>query len=118
MHCANHTMIIEELRELVASKKLTNFDEAFVKQFLVNGSVSLPKESMLLPTESIKDLFGTLQANKTYCFSTHPGPFGWCATCDLNAKELEKGHCSKKHPKKSRGTNGTYTIKGMGILPS
>ena len=35
---------------MVASKKLTNFDEAFVKQFLVNGSVSLPKESMLLPT--------------------------------------------------------------------
>ena len=50
-------------------------------------------------SESIKDLFGTLQANKTYCFSTHPGPFGWCATCDLNAKEWEKGHCSKKHPK-------------------
>ena len=35
---------------MVASGKLTNFDETFVKQFLVNGSVSLPKESMLLPT--------------------------------------------------------------------
>ena len=35
---------------MVASGKLTNFDETFVKQFLVNGSVALPKESMLLPT--------------------------------------------------------------------
>ena len=35
---------------MVASKKLTDFDEAFVKQFLVNGNVSLPKESLLLPT--------------------------------------------------------------------
>ena len=34
----------------MASGKLTNFDETFVKHFLVNGSISLPKESMLLPT--------------------------------------------------------------------
>ena len=35
---------------MVASEELTNYDEAFVKQFLVNGSVTLPKESMLLAT--------------------------------------------------------------------
>ena len=38
---------------MVASGKLTKFDETFVKHFLVNGSVSLPKESMLLPTGNI-----------------------------------------------------------------
>ena len=35
---------------MVNSGKLTNYDEDFVKQFLVNGNVSLPKESMLLAT--------------------------------------------------------------------
>ena len=78
---------------MVANGTLSNYDEAFVKQFLVNGNITVPKESMLLETDSIKDLFSTLKANKTYCFSTEHGSFGWCATCDLDAREFEKGHC-------------------------
>ena len=86
---------------MVASGTLTNYDEAFVKKFLVNGNVTLPKESLLLETNSIKDLFSTLKANKTYCFSTDAGPFGWCATCDIDAKKLEKGHCDRPNRPKN-----------------
>ena len=35
---------------MVKAGNLINYDEDFVKQFLVNGNVSLPKESMLLET--------------------------------------------------------------------
>ena len=55
--------------------------------------------SLHINLESIKDLFSSLKANKTYCFSTDAGPFGWCATCDVDAKKLEKGHCDLSFPR-------------------
>lgn len=47
-------------------------------------------------SESIRDLFSSLKANKTYCFSTDTGPFGWCATCDVDAKKNERGYCAEE----------------------
>ena len=59
------------------------FDEEFVKNFLLNGTVHVPPESVLLPSSSVKDLTAKIKTNQTYCFDTHVGPYGWCATCNV-----------------------------------
>ena len=59
------------------------FDEEFVKNFLLNGTIHVPPESVLFPSESLEELTAKIKANKTYCFDTRPGPYGWCATCNV-----------------------------------
>ena len=68
-------------REKVDNDEIEDLDESFVGQFLINGTVRQPIESMMIPTASIKQLTENIRNNKTYCFKTDPGPFGWCATC-------------------------------------
>ena len=59
------------------------FNENLVKQFLLNGTVVAPTESLLIQTDLIKKLTEKIQSNKTFCFKTDPGKFGWCATCKV-----------------------------------
>ena len=68
-------------RDLVDNDEIEDLDESFVGHFLINGSVRQPIESMMIPTASIQKLTENIRNNKTYCFKTDPGPFGWCATC-------------------------------------
>ena len=63
----------------MVQNKLKDIDEAFVKQFLN----STPTESVLIPTPVLSGLAQSLRQNKTYCFKTDPGPWGWCATCKV-----------------------------------
>ena len=63
--------------------EIEDLDESFVAHFLINGTVRQPIESMMIPTASIKELTENIRNNKTYCFNTNPGPFGWCATCKV-----------------------------------
>ena len=55
-------------------------DEDFVKEFLH----TTPTESLLIPTGEIKKITESVNKNKTYCFATHIGKHGWCATCKVN----------------------------------
>ena len=64
------------------------FNETLVKQFLLNGSVVAPTESLLIQTDLIKKLTEKIQSNKTFCFKTEPGTFGWCATCKVGLQDL------------------------------
>ena len=66
---------------MVDNDEIKDIDEKFVGQFLINGTVRQPIESMMIPTASIKELTENIRNNKTYCFKTDPGPFGWCTTC-------------------------------------
>ena len=71
-------------RRLVSnSKDLNSIDEVFVKQFILNGSVIAPTETLLIQTDSLAKLTEKIKSNKTFCFNTDPGKFGWCATCKV-----------------------------------
>ena len=59
-------------------------DKKFIEQFLKNGTVVEPTESMLFPTEGVRELNSLIRQNKTYCFRTDPGVAGWCATCRVS----------------------------------
>ena len=61
------------------------FNEDFVKHFLLNDSVvaPAPTESLLIQTDSLKKITEKIQSNKTFCFKTDPGKFGWCGTCKV-----------------------------------
>merc|ERR1712142_897350 len=67
--------------------------EDFVKQFLLGGKVVVPTESLLLQTDILTQLTETLNTNKTFCFKTDAGQFGWCATCEKDAKKGNPGFC-------------------------
>ena len=62
------------------------FNENLVKQFLLNGTVVAPTESLLIQTDLIKKLTEKIKSNKTFCFKTDPGKFGWCATCKVGCE--------------------------------
>ena len=62
---------------------MKDLNEDFVNQFLLNGSVTVPTESLIIQTDSVKKLTEKIQSNKTFCFKTVPGDFGWCATCKV-----------------------------------
>ena len=64
---------------------LRDIDEMFVKQFLKNGNVTTPTESVLISTNEFRALTDSLRENRTYCFKTEPGPWGWCATCKVTS---------------------------------
>ena len=61
----------------------------------LNTLLTTPTESLLIPTEEIRfgkkfpptsvlrKITDSVKNNKTYCFSTKNGPFGWCATCKV-----------------------------------
>ena len=65
-------------------------DKKFIEQFLKNGTVVEPTESMLLPTDSIKELNDLIRQNKTHCFRTDPGVAGWCATCRVRPETVSR----------------------------
>ena len=65
-----------------------HFDDLFVKQFLLNGSIIAPTETILVASNDLKDLTSTIKANKTYCFKTEAGQYGWCATCRVRNFDL------------------------------
>jgi len=52
----------------------------------------ISKEYLLLPLTNLKNELR--RKNKTHCFGRDPGEYGWCATCDPNAKENTQGYCS------------------------
>ena len=59
-------------------------DEDFLNQFLVeDGNLTIPAESLLIDTKTLEKLSWDISSNKTYCFNTQPGEFGWCATCKV-----------------------------------
>ena len=64
--------------------ELKDIDEEFVKKFLLNGTVTAPTEAHLIQTDSLRKLTENIKSNKTFCFKTAPGEFGWCATCKVS----------------------------------
>lgn len=73
-------------------QSLEDFDEEFVKEFLLNGTIHTPTETVLIESE-VKDLTEKIKSNGTYCFRTDVGEHGWCGTCKKGAKEKEPGYC-------------------------
>ena len=61
---------------------MEDFTEEFMKQFILNET-AVPAETLLIKTESLKRISEKIQRNETFCFKTHPGEFGWCATCQV-----------------------------------
>ena len=70
-------------RAMTGYEELDEKDKQFIKQFLENGTVKEPTESMMIPTESLHQLNDLIRQNKTYCFKIDPGVAGWCATCKV-----------------------------------
>ena len=85
-----------KIAQLKTTKALDEIDEEFVRQFL-----QVPAESLLIPTADIRcvtksvglflnilsvtrKITETVKNNKTYCFSTQVGEYGWCATCKVS----------------------------------
>ena len=67
-----------------------NLTDEFVQTFLLNGtSHHIPTESLLLRADALRDLTSKINANKTYCFDTKPGPYGWCATCRVRMNKFD-----------------------------
>jgi hypothetical protein len=60
--------------------KPKEIDDDIIKTWLNDKA---PAESVLIPTVENSKFTEALKNNKTYCFSTKPGPFGWCATCKV-----------------------------------
>ena len=65
-------------------EEIRDLNEDFVKQFLLNGNVTAPTEALLIQTESLRKLTENIKSNKTFCFKTTAGGFGWCATCKVS----------------------------------
>jgi hypothetical protein len=90
-----HDKIADIANKFRKSEKRPVIDDDFVKQWLYHQP---PAESLLVPTDEIRWVIGwgsatcldpskiteSLKNNKSYCFSTEVGPFGWCATCKVN----------------------------------
>ena len=70
--------------KVVDNEELKDLDEEFVKQFLLNGTVTAPTEAHLFQTDALRKLTEKIKSNKTFCFKTTPGKFGWCATCRVS----------------------------------
>ena len=73
------------------NETLDESDTKFIKQFLMNGTVVEPTESMLLPTDSLKKLNDLIRKNThfhSHCFGINPGVAGWCATCRVRPNFL------------------------------
>ena len=88
-----------------SGEEMEAISEDFVKQFILNND-SVPAETVLIHTESLRIITDNIQRNETYCFKTDHGQFGWCATCQVNlALTLEKifltvdflEKCHKRH---------------------
>ena len=76
------SLLFRHFRNSLDQNKFKDIDETFVKQFLN----STPTESVLIPTRVLSGLAHSLRQNKTYCFKTDPGPWGWCATCKVECE--------------------------------
>ena len=74
---------IIKFRQRFNNKQIKNFDNNFVQQFLLNDSIIVPTEALLIQTESLNKIVETIKSNKSFCFKTDPGEFGWCATCKV-----------------------------------
>ena len=85
------------------TKELDQIDKKFAEQLLNNGSIKVPTETLMLPTDSLAELKALLEMNKTYCFRTSSGPFGWCATCkvSITAKYRFQHQILRKEPIKA-----------------
>ena len=62
------------------NQEIENFNNTFVEQFLLNDSIIVPTEALLIQTDSLNKIVETIKNNKSFCFKTDPGEFGWCAT--------------------------------------
>ena len=47
-------------------------------------SLAAPTETLLIQTDSLRNVTENIKINKTFCFKTTPGRFGWCATCKVS----------------------------------
>ena len=85
------------------TEELDQIDKKFAEQLLINGSIKVPTESIMIPTDSLAELEALLELNHTHCFRTSPGPFGWCATCkvSITAKYRFQHQILRKEPKKA-----------------
>lgn len=73
---------------MLANETIEENDRKFIEQFLKNGTIKDPTESMFLPTDSLKELTDQIEKNKTNCFKIDPGMAGWCATCKVRADDF------------------------------
>ena len=71
-------------RQKFNNKQIKSVDNNFMKQFLLNGSIIAPTEALLIKTDSLNKIVETIKNNKSFCFRTDPGEFGWCATCKVS----------------------------------
>ena len=57
--------------------------------FFLGGGASLKSNMehnshvIFLLSSTLRKITEAVNKNKTYCFSTEKGPFGWCATCKV-----------------------------------
>ena len=64
---------------------MDKIDLKYIEQFLINGTIKEPTESMMIPTDSLKEINDLIKQNRTHCFKIEPGLAGWCATCRVRA---------------------------------
>ena len=77
--------LIFDSRKLMEKEEKKNIDQEFVKQFLLNGTLVNPTEALMIETEPLDSLTEKLRNNRTFCFNTDPGEFGWCAVCKVTS---------------------------------
>ena len=75
-----HTLWLRQMYK--SGEEMEAISEDFVKQFILNTD-SVPAETVLIHTESLKRITKQIQRNETFCFKTDHGEFGWCATCQV-----------------------------------
>ena len=70
----------------------TVFNNSFVKNFLMNKTVNVPYETLLIPS-AVQELTKKIKAKEMYCFRTKikesGGQSGWCPTCQVKIKFFE-----------------------------
>ena len=69
------------------TEKLDKIDLKYIEQFLINGTIKEPTESMMIPTDSLAELTDLIKQNRTHCFKIEPGLAGWCATCRVRPRK-------------------------------
>ena len=100
LFCHSSSLILLNFRKMHDDdQSLEDFDEEFVKEFLLNGTIHTPTETVLIESE-VKDLTEKIKSNGTYCFRTDVGEHGWCGTCKVFAhRKFELNNCHTLHVK-------------------
>jgi len=75
----------EEIKELKATKSRANMTEQFVKHFLKSKR---PKEAAIITEDALRNITNAVRNNRTHCFPTDIGKYGWCGTCQDDESQV------------------------------